>query len=77
MALLLGKAENLMLLGPFGGQVGEASNPQAIRQPPVDSRTDEVRCKEGKRDRHIHFSDAALFSLGDACRAEEPSAAAH
>ena len=24
-ALLLGKAENLVLLGPFGGQVGEAS----------------------------------------------------
>ena len=31
---------NLMLLGPFGGQVGEASNPHAMRQPPVDSRLD-------------------------------------
>jgi hypothetical protein len=39
-ALLLGKAKNLMLLGPFGGQVGEASNPHAMRQPPVDSRLD-------------------------------------
>jgi hypothetical protein len=51
--------------GPFGGQVGEASNPHAMRQPPVDSRLDEVSCKEGKRDRHIHFSDTALFPLRD------------
>ena len=53
---------------PFGGQVGEASNPHAMRQPPFDSRLDEVRCKEGKRDRHIHFSDAALLPLGDGLR---------
>jgi hypothetical protein len=66
--LLLGKTENFVLFGPFGGQVGEASNPHAMRKPPVDSRLDEVRCKESKRDRHIHFSDAAAFSLGDACR---------
>jgi hypothetical protein len=38
-ALLLGKAENLVLLAPLGGQVGEASNPHAMRQPPVDRRT--------------------------------------
>jgi hypothetical protein len=30
-ALPLGKAENLVLLAPFGGQVGEASNPHAMR----------------------------------------------
>src|SRR4029077_9084372 len=30
-----GKAENLVLLAPFGGQVGEASNPHAMRQPPA------------------------------------------
>jgi hypothetical protein len=47
-ALLLRKTENLVLLGPFGGQVGEASNPHAMRQPPIDSGLDEVRCKESK-----------------------------
>ena len=63
-ALLLVKAENLLLLGPFGGQVGEASNPHAMRQPPVDRRLDAVRCKESKRDRHIHFSDTAPLPPG-------------
>ena len=62
------KAENLVLLAPFGGQVGEASNPHAMRKPPVDSRLDEVRCKESKRDCHIHFSDTALFPLRDVPR---------
>jgi hypothetical protein len=40
----------------------------ALRQPPVDRRLDEVRCKESKRDCHIHFSDTAPLPFGDACR---------
>ena len=50
------------------GKSAKASNPHAMRQPPVDSRLDEVRCKESKRECHIHFSDTAPLALGDGCR---------
>ena len=34
----------------------------------LDGRLDEIGREEGKRDRHIRFTDAALFPLRDALR---------
>ena len=37
-----------MLPGPFGRQVGEASNAHAVRESAIDGRFDEIGCEEGK-----------------------------
>jgi hypothetical protein len=63
--LLRRKAEHLVLPRPLGRRVGKASNTHAVRQSSVDRRFDEIGCKEGKRDRHVHLADAAAFSFGD------------
>ena len=68
MPLLRGKAEHLVLAGPFGWQVGEAGNSHPMREPPVDGGLDEIGREEGKRDCHIHLANAAPLSLGDAVR---------
>jgi hypothetical protein len=58
-ARLLGrKAKHFMLAGPFRRQVGEARNRHALRESPFNGGSDEVRCKERKRDRHIDFAHA-------------------
>jgi hypothetical protein len=43
-------------------------NSHAMRELPLDGCLDEVRREEGKRDRHVYFSGAALLSSGDAFR---------
>ena len=68
MPLLRSKAEHLVLAGPFGWQVGEASNSHPMREPPFDGGRDEIGREEGKRDCHIHLADAAPLALGDAVR---------
>ena len=47
-ALLWRNAEHLVLPGPFGGQVGEAGDAHAAREPAIHGRFDEIGCKEGK-----------------------------
>ena len=66
MRLLPRKAEHLVLLGPFGWQVGEASNAHAMRQPAIDGRFDQIGRKESQRDGHVDLSGAASFPLRDA-----------
>ena len=41
--LLSRKAQHLVLTGPFGRQVGEASNAHAVGEPTLDRRSDEIR----------------------------------
>jgi hypothetical protein len=62
------KAEHLVLLGPCGGQVGEAGNAHAMRKSTVNRRFDEIGREERKRDRHVDLADAAPLSLRDAFR---------
>ena len=45
--LLRGKADHLVLAGPFGWQVGEAGNSHPMREPPVDGGLDEIGREEG------------------------------
>jgi hypothetical protein len=54
------------LPGPFGGQIGEASYPHAMRKLPVYGGSNQIRREEGKGDRHIHLADAAALSFCDA-----------
>ena len=61
-----GKAEHLVLLGPFGRQVGEAGNAHAVRKSTVDSRFDEIRREERERDRHVDLAGAASLAFGNA-----------
>ena len=37
-----------MLPGPFGWQVGEASDAHTVRESAIDGRFDEIGCEEGK-----------------------------
>jgi len=39
--------EQFVLPGPFGRQVGEASNAHAVRESTIDGRFDEIGCEEG------------------------------
>ena len=59
------KAEHLVLAEPFRWQVGEASNANAMGEPAIDCRFDEIGRKENKRDCHVDLSRAASFPLGD------------
>jgi hypothetical protein len=63
MELLGGKTKHLMLLGPFGGLVGEAGNAHAMRQPTLDCRFDEIGCKERERDRHVDLAGTTPFAF--------------
>jgi hypothetical protein len=67
---LLGrKAKEIILPGPFGRQIDEASYPHPVREPPVYGGSDQTRREECKGDRHIHLADAAALSFRDAFRA--------
>jgi hypothetical protein len=55
--LLRRKAEHLVLAGPLRRQVGEASNADAMRQPAIDGRLEEIGCEEGQRDVRKSVSD--------------------
>ena len=66
MRLLPRKTEHLVLLGPFGWQVGEASNAHAMGKPAIDGRFDQIGGKESQRDCHVDLSHAALFLPGNA-----------
>jgi hypothetical protein len=84
LELMGGKAEHLVLLGPCGGQVGEAGNAHAMRKPTVNRRFDEIGREERKRDRHIDLTDAAPLAFGNSfgrgldvsCKFIEPPASA-
>jgi hypothetical protein len=57
MRCLPRKAEHLVLLGPFGWRVGEASNAHAVGELAIDGRFDQIRREESKRDCHVDFPD--------------------
>jgi hypothetical protein len=59
------KAENLVLLRPFGRQLGETGNAHAVRESAFNGRFDEIGCEKGKRDRHVYFADATVLMLRD------------
>ena len=67
--LLRRKAEDRVLPGPIGRQIGEAGYPHPVRKPPLYSGSDQIRREERKRDRHIDLADTAAFSFCDAFRA--------
>jgi hypothetical protein len=52
-----------VLAGPLGGQIGEAGDAHAMRQPAVDRCFHEVGRKECERDGHIDLPNAAPLSL--------------
>jgi len=60
-----GKAKHLVLLGPCGGQVGEAGNAHAMRKSTFNRRFDEIGREERKRDRHIDLAHAAFLACCD------------
>ena len=68
MRLLPRKAEHLVLPGPFRRQVAEASDAQAVGEPAIDGRFDQIMCEESQRDGHVDISRAAVFSRRDAVR---------
>jgi hypothetical protein len=63
------KAEHLVLARPLRWQVAEASNANAMGEPAIDCRFDEIGREESKQDCLVNFSRAAIFPLGDAVRA--------
>ena len=63
LELMGGKAKHLVLLGPCGGQVGEAGNAHAMRKSTVNRRFDEIGREERERDRHIDLADAAPLAF--------------
>jgi len=65
LGLMGRKAKNLVLLAPFGGQVGETGDAHAMRKSTVNRRFDEIRREERKRDRHVDLADTAPLSFGD------------
>ena len=67
--LLRRKAEDRILPGPYGRQIGEAGYPHPVRKPPLYSGSDQIRREERKRDRHIDLADAAALPFSDAFRA--------
>ena len=72
--LLRRKAEDVILPGPFGRQIGEAGYPHPVRKPPLYSGSDQIRREERKRDRHIDLADAAapLFAMLSVLAVESP-----
>ena len=58
LELMGGKAKHLVLLGPCGGQVGEAGNAYAMRKSTVNRRFDEIGREERKRWSHQLPADA-------------------
>ena len=84
LELMGGKAKHLVLLGPCGGQVGEAGNAHAMRKSTVNRRFDEIGREERERDRHIDLADAAPLALRNcfgggypvSCEFFEPTASA-
>ena len=58
-----GKAKHLVLLGPCGGQVGEAGDAHAMRKSTVNRRFDEIGREERERNRHIDLADAAPLAF--------------
>jgi hypothetical protein len=72
VTLLSRKSEHLVLSGPFGRRVYEASNSHSAWQPAFDRSIDEIRGDECERDCHIDFSDGTPLARGnifdsDAC----------
>jgi hypothetical protein len=67
--LLSREAKNLVLAGPFRRQVSEASNAHSMGESALDRGLDEIRSKEGKRDRLIDFAYAAVPAFCDSLRA--------
>jgi hypothetical protein len=67
--LLRRKAEHLVLARPLRWQVAEASNANAMGEPAIDCRFDEIGREESKRNCHVDLSRAASFPLSDAVRA--------
>ena len=63
-----GKAKHLVLLGPCGGQVGEAGNAHAMGKSTVNRRFDEIGREERERDRHIDLSNAPATISASQCR---------
>ena len=63
-----GKAKHLVLLGPRGGQVGEAGDAHAMRKSTVNRRLDEIGREERERDRHVDLANTAPLALRDAFR---------
>ena len=84
LELMGGEAKHLVLLGPCGGQVGEAGNAHAMRKSTVNRRFDEIGREERKQDRHINFADAAPLAFRNclgggypvSCQFIEPTASA-
>jgi hypothetical protein len=72
LELMGGKAKHLVLLGPCGGQVGEAGNAHAMRKSTVNRRFDEIGREERKRDRHVDLADAAPLALRNCFRSGYP-----
>jgi hypothetical protein len=78
------KPKHPVLLGPCGGQVGEAGNAHAMRKSTVNRRFDEIRREERERDRHVDLADAAPLAFGNcfgggrdvSCEFIEPTASA-
>jgi len=77
-------AQHLVLLGPFGGQVGEAGNAHAMWKSTVNRRLDEIGREERERDRQVDLADAAPLAFGNcfgggypvSCEFIEPTASA-
>ena len=59
-------SEDLALPAPFGREVREACDPEAVRQTAIDGGLDDVGCQERQRYGHIDFAHAACRAFGDA-----------
>jgi hypothetical protein len=59
------KAQHPVLTRPLGWRIVESGNSNPARQATSDSRFDQIGCKEGERNRHVDFADAAVFAGGD------------
>ena len=55
-----------MLAGPFSGEVTEADHSHSMWEAAFDGCLDEIRRKEGERDRHVHFPHGAALARGNA-----------
>ena len=63
ISLLRVQPQHLTLTRPFDGEVAESGHAHSVGKSPIDGRLDEVRCKEGERDRHIGLA-AKFITLG-------------
>ena len=61
-----GKAERLVLAGPFGRQVAESGDSHAPWKPPLDGGSYKIGREERKRDGHVDLPQAASLALCDA-----------